>query len=204
MNIQTLDCLGLACPQPVLATKDALARMSSGETILVLVDNEAACGNISRFAESQGHTVKAEDKGGNRYHLLVTKGEGEAAAAGEPEIVCDLPERRAAVVYIGSDTMGRGDDDLGRKLMKIYLDTLSHFAKEISHLILVNAGVKLAVEGSAALDHIRDLADMGVEILSCGTCLDHFGIKEKLGAGVVSNMYTILEVKSKAGRILSP
>jgi selenium metabolism protein YedF len=178
--------------------------MTSGETILVLVDNEAACKNISRFAESQGHPVKAEDKGGDRYHLLVTKGEGKAPAAGEAEIVCDLPDRRATVVYIGSDTMGRGDDDLGRKLMKVYLDTLSHFAREISHLIFVNSGVKLAVEGSPALDHLRDLADMGVEILSCGACLDHFGLKEKLAAGVVSNMYAILEVKLRAGRILSP
>jgi intracellular sulfur oxidation DsrE/DsrF family protein len=88
--------------------------------------------------------------------------------------------------------------------MKVYLDTLSHFAREISHLIFVNSGVKLAVEGSPALDHLRDLADMGVEILSCGACLDHFGLKEKLAAGVVSNMYAILEVKLQAGRILSP
>lgn len=204
MSSQPLDCKGLACPQPVLQTKDALERLTAGDTILVIVDNEAAYNNVSRFAQSQGHTVQGEELGNSLYHLRITKGEGGAASGAEAEIACDLPQQRTTVVYIASDTMGRGDDVLGRKLMKVYLDTLSHFAKEISHVIFVNAGVKLAIAGSPALDHIRDLENMGVTVLSCGACLDHFSIKDQLAVGIVSNMYAILEVKLRAGRILSP
>lgn len=205
MNIQPLDCKGLACPQPVLQTKDALERLAAGASILVIVDNEAAYGNVSRFVQSQGHTVKGEALGGDLYHLQITKGQGNATPGTAPEIVCDdLPDQRTTVVYIAADTMGRGDEILGRKLMKVYLDTLSHFVKEISHVIFVNSGVTLAVHGSPALDHVRDLENMGVAVLSCGACLDHFGIKDQLAVGIVSNMYAILEVKLRAGRILCP
>ncbi len=100
--------------------------------------------------------------------------------------------------------MGRGDDDLGRVLMGMYFETLSHFARDISHIIFVNSGVKLAVAGSPALEELQSLEKMGVKVLSCGTCLNHFGVKEELKVGVLSNMFTILEVLAKAGKTLSP
>ncbi len=197
-----LDCKGLACPQPVLQTKDALEGMSVGEQVLVIVDNEGSCSNVRRFAESQGHQVSFEEKGGN-FHIRIRKGEGGSAFEA-PEIVCNTQQKKSTVVYISSETMGQGDDELGRILMKSYLDTLSHFANDISHIIFVNAGVKLAVEDSPLLDYIRELEKMGAEVLSCGTCLKHFGLMEKLAVGSVSNMYTILEVQTKASTILSP
>lgn len=112
--------------------------------------------------------------------------------------------RTQLVVYINAETMGRGDDELGRVIMGAYMETLAHFARDISHVIFVNSGVRLACEGSPVLDHLKDLADMDIEMLCCGTCLNHFNIKEKLQVGSVSNMFTILEIISKADKVLSP
>ena len=197
-----LDCKGLACPQPVIQTKEKLDALQAGEQLVVIVDNEGSCSNVSRFGESQGHTVSFQEKEG-KYHIHIKKG-AEEATQETPEIVCDTPQKKSIVVYVASETMGRGDDELGRILIHAYFESLSHFAKDITHIAFVNSGVKLAIEGSPVLDHIKEMEQMGIEILSCGTCLNHFGINEQLAVGQVSNMFTILDVQSKAGTILSP
>ena len=199
---KTIDCTGLACPQPVIQTKEALEAVQPGNELLVIVDNEGSSSNVQRFAESQGHTVSFEKKGDN-YHIDIIKGDVSSSKS-EPEIVCDTTQKQNIVVHVGSEFMGSGDDELGRILMSAYFETLMHFANKISHITLVNSGVKLAVEGSPVLEHIKELEQMGIEVLSCGTCLNHFGIKEKLAVGQVSNMFTILEAQSKAATIVSP
>jgi selenium metabolism protein YedF len=113
-------------------------------------------------------------------------------------------ESSGIVVYISSDEMGRGDAQLGRRLMATFLDTLSNFASAISHLVFVNAGVKLAVEGSPVLEQLQVLERGDITILCCGTCLNFFGIKDGLRAGTVSNMQAILETLTGAKKILSP
>ena len=108
------------------------------------------------------------------------------------------------VVYINSDKMGSGDDALGSKLMTIFLSTLADFVPEVSHIALVNSGVKLACKASPALENMQQLEGAGVEIISCGTCLDHYELKAELASGEVSNMFTILDAISKAGKVLTP
>ena len=88
--------------------------------------------------------------------------------------------------------------------MEAFLDTLSQFKGELSHAIFVNAGAKLAVEDSPVLEQLRQLEELGVQVLVCGTCLNHFGIKDRLAVGTISNMYAIIETLSKAGRIIRP
>ncbi len=107
-------------------------------------------------------------------------------------------------VYINSELMGKGDDELGKVLMGAYMETLTNFAGQITHIMLVNSGVKLACEGSAVLDLMKELEGMDIEILSCGTCLNFFDIKDSLSVGVVSNMFTIVDVLSRSDKILSP
>ena len=107
-------------------------------------------------------------------------------------------------VYINSLSMGRGDDQLGEKLMGVYLDTLSNFARDITHLILVNSGVKLACRGSDSLEQLKNLEGTGIKILSCGTCINHFNLKEELAAGKISNMVEIQEVLLNSKKILTP
>jgi selenium metabolism protein YedF len=188
---KTVDCRGLACPQPVISTKEALAGASG--PILVIVDNQGSCINVQRFAESQGARVYAEERGGE-FHLTIEPG----------CTACETALAKNIAVYVSSETMGRGDEELGSALMAAFLDTLSQFKGEISHAIFVNAGAKLAVEGSPVLEQLRLLEQTGVEVLVCGTCLNHFGIKDRLAVGSVSNMYAIIETLSKAGKIIRP
>lgn len=202
-NEKTIDCKGFACPQPVIQTKDTIETMEIGDQLVVIVDNEAASKNVRRFAESQGHSVQIEEKGNDIYDLKIQINENLSTSE-IPEIVCDEPQKKTIVVYISSEVMGQGDDTLGHILMEAYFETLSHFAKEITHIIFVNSGVKLAVEGSPVLEELQGLEKMGIEVLSCGTCLNHFGIQDKLKTGVVSNMFTILDTLFKAGKVLTP
>jgi selenium metabolism protein YedF len=195
----TVDCRGLACPQPVIDTKSALEQGSG--PLVVIVDSEASCTNVRRFAESQGARVGVEQRGGE-FHLTIEPGEGAPGGA-EPPVACSTATRNL-VVYVSSEGMGRGDEELGAVLMAAFLDTLSQFRDEISHVILVNAGAKLAVEGSPVLDQLGQLEELGVQVLVCGTCLDHFGIKDRLAVGSVSNMFAIIETLSRAGRIIRP
>jgi selenium metabolism protein YedF len=197
---KTLDCRGLACPQPVINTREALAGATG--PIVVIVDNEGSSTNVQRFAEGQGARVDVERRGDD-FQLTIDPGEG-APAADRATIVSDTPGARSTVVYVSSNGMGRGDDELGGILMAAFLDTLSQFKDEVSHLIFVNAGARLAVGGSPVLEQIRQLEEVGVEVLVCGTCLDHFGITDDLSVGRVSNMYEIIETLSAAGRIIRP
>jgi selenium metabolism protein YedF len=110
----------------------------------------------------------------------------------------------STVVYISSETLGRGDDQLGATLMAAFLDTLSQFKDRISHAIFINAGAKLIADGSPVLDQLRQLEQVGVQILACGTCVNHFDLKDKVAVGSISNMHAILEILSRAERIISP
>ena len=141
---------------------------------------------------------------GAEFHLTIEPGHHDTCGAEEPPIVCSRTAARNMVVYVSSEGMGRGDDELGAILMEAFLDTLSQFKGELSHAIFVNAGAKLAVEGSPVLEQVRQLEELGVQVLVCGTCLNHFGIKDKLAVGSVSNMYAIIETLSQAGRIIRP
>lgn len=197
---RTVDCRGLDCPQPVIRTRAALAEAVS--PILVIVDNEGSSTNVRRFAESRGASVSVTRQGGE-FHLAISPGDGAPHAAAAA-IACDTAAAGGTVVYVSSEGMGNGDDGLGATLMAAFLDTLSHFRDRLSHAIFVNAGAKLAVEGSPVLEQIRQLEQMGVEVVVCGTCLNHFGISDKLAVGSVSNMYAIIDTLAAAGRIIRP
>ena len=199
---RTLDCRGLACPQPVLNTKYALQDASSA--LLVIVDNESSCTNVRRYAESQGARVSVAQQGKD-FVLTIQPGlERRASEAPPVACSCDTTNAKNLVVYVSSEGMGRGDEGLGANLMAAFLDTLSQFSGEISHAIFVNAAAKLAVEDSPVLEQVRQLEQVGAQVLVCGTCLNHFGIKDKLAVGSVSNMYAIIETLARAGRIIRP
>lgn len=107
------------------------------------------------------------------------------------------------VIYINSEQMGSGDDGLGAQLMGTFLSTLGDFVKDISHILLVNSGVKLVCEGSDKLETMVMLEEAGVEILSCGTCINHFNLKDKIKAGKISNMFSIIDLMGKTGKVIT-
>jgi selenium metabolism protein YedF len=195
---RTVDCRGQACPQPVISAKEALSGVTT--PLLVIVDNEGSCTNVTRFAESQGAAVSVEKRDGD-YHITITPGE-EGEVKGAPSVVCQ--DAGGTVVLVGSETMGRGDDELGSILMAAFLDTLSQFQGEITHVVFVNSGARLAVHGSPVLDQIRQLEQTGARVLVCGTCLKHFGLTDDLAVGSVSNMYAIIETLTRAMRVIRP
>jgi selenium metabolism protein YedF len=196
-----IDCRGKACPEPVILTKDALAHIKEGE-LTILVDNPSSSENVERFAQSQRCLVKVERRGQD-FLLHIQKGEAiepsdEEASVRENE----KPEK--VVVYINSHLLGIGDEALGSFLMKAFLKTLMDLETKPYRLILINSGVQLASEGSKVLEMLKGLSEKGVEIVSCGTCIDFYGLKDKMEVGVVSNMYDIIQSLLKADRLIKP
>ncbi|MCP4901666.1 MAG: sulfurtransferase-like selenium metabolism protein YedF [bacterium] len=195
-----VDCRGLTCPQPLINTKEALA-VTTG-ALLVKVDNMNSATNVRRYAEGQGAIVEVEQKGDD-FHLSIEPA-GDTLNADELPIGCPSEVGESVVAFIASEGMVSGDDGLGAVLMEAFLDTLSQASGTVTHAIFVNAGAKLTIEGSPILDQLCQLEEAGVEVLVCSTCLNHYGITDKLIAGSVSNMYEIIEILSAAGRIIRP
>jgi selenium metabolism protein YedF len=198
--MEKIDCRGLACPQPVLETRKALEEPET-EEILVLLDNQSSKENVRRFAESQGHQVNVlEDKG--VFEVKIKKAKGKSASQeGKTESIQCLTSADL-VLSIDTDSLGRGSEELGKILMRSFLQTLEQSEAPPQKIILMNSGVKLACEGSEVLEDLQEFAAKGTEILSCGTCLDYFGIKKKLMVGKVSNMYEILNSLTQVGKVI--
>lgn len=193
-----VDCRGLACPQPVIQTKKAMAE---GETVTTIVDNDTAKMNVSRMAGKEGYAVEVEEKDDGIYlHLSKAGALPEQTTAPSPPT-----EGRVGptVLLIPSEGMGRGDDELGGILIRSFLHTLNEVEPLPDTIVFVNAGVKLAVEGSLVLEDLQVLEQRGVEILACGTCLGHFGLKENIAIGEISNMNSIAETLLGAGKVVA-
>lgn len=197
--MKQLDCRGLACPQPVLNTKDALEE--SPDAILgVLVDNPAARDNVTRFAKSQGYHVAVT---GDEAEFLLTLSKDRPIPS--PPVLSTKPTTSPRlVVKISNQYMGSGSDDLGRILMKAFIKSVSEATLKPSAVVFYNSGVYLSCEGSEHLEALKHLESVGVQIFSCGTCLDFFGIKDRLAVGVVTNMFEIIETLSGADRVVAP
>jgi len=190
-----IDCRGKACPQPVIMTKDALAKMKEGE-LTIIVDNLSSSDNVKRFAQNQGCSVDVEKRGQDFYlHIQKVNLNDEGKSSQKKEKV---------VVYINSHLLGIGDEALGSFLMKAFLKTLLDLERKPDLLILINSGVQLASEDSKVLETLKALSEKGVEIVSCGTCIDFYGLKDKMGVGAVSNMYDIIQSLFEVDRVIRP
>jgi tRNA 2-thiouridine synthesizing protein A len=194
-----LDLTGLACPLPVVRTKEALED-ESGQGLIVMVDNIAARDNVTRFAESRGCKVEVSAAGGC-YHLAIQPPAGGVAESCISPL--SAPAKLGTVVVFASDRMGEGDPELGAVLMRAFGQTLVQMETP-GKLLFYNRGVFLTLNDSPILAELKGLEEMGVELLVCGTCLDFYKVRERLAAGKVSNMFSILESQMQAGRIIRP
>ncbi len=198
-----IDVRGLPCPRPVISTKKALEEIKEG-TITVLVDNPESKENVRRFAISQGCEAKVEEKE-DIFYLKITKGRsGEK----EKELVAEAEKEsdktmNADVVCITTDRFGTGSEELGEILMKAFLNTLWDYQPRPARLLFINSGVMLTTEGSDVLETLELLEKEGVEIFSCGTCLAHYGIKDKLRIGKITNMYEMVDALLTAGKVVN-
>jgi selenium metabolism protein YedF len=195
-----LDCRGLACPAPVLQTKQKIEKENFSE-INVIVDNQAAKENVSRFLGTQKFDVSVEQKGTDFY---ITGKRGTGATPSQPSAAPQSDsEKKKIMVMIATDRMGRGDDDLGSKLLFNFLKTLKEMGPELWRLVFVNNGVKMPIEGSEALPVLKELEGEGVTILVCGTCLNHFNLLEKKKVGETTNMLDIVTAMQLADSVIN-
>ncbi|MBO7251412.1 MAG: sulfurtransferase-like selenium metabolism protein YedF [Oscillospiraceae bacterium] len=199
-----IDCRGMACPLPVVNAKKAVEELSAGDVLTIQVDNEIAVQNLSRFAEHKGFGVSAEKKAEKEYAVLMTIN-GAVAEAKEEEVACAMDSRRKGMlVVLSANTMGTGDAKLGISLMKAFVFALTKQDQLPDTILCYNTGAYLTCEGADTLEDMKLLESEGVTILTCGTCLDFYGLKDKLAVGSVTNMYDIVERMENAAQIIKP
>ena len=204
-----VDAMGDQCPIPVIKTKKALKEITETTLVEVHVDNEIAVQNLSKMAKQKNLEYKCE-KLEEQHYIIKINAEAEGvsvqqkAPAENDKEIC-YPDRKSnTVVVLSSNQMGNGSEELGQILMKGFIFALTELDELPSTVLLYNSGVKLSTEGSNSIEDLKTLQAQGVEILSCGTCLNYYDLTEKLQVGDVTNMYFILEKMAQADKIIRP
>lgn len=204
-----VDAMGDQCPIPVIKTKKALKEITETTLVEVHVDNEIAVQNLSKMAKQKNLEYKCE-KLEEQHYIIKINAEAEGvsiqqkAPTENDKEIC-YPDRKSnTVVVLSSNQMGNGSEELGQILMKGFIFALTELDELPSTVLLYNSGVKLSTEGSNSIEDLKTLQAQGVEILSCGTCLNYYDLTEKLQVGDVTNMYFILEKMAQADKIIRP
>lgn len=186
-----VNAIGLVCPVPVIMTKKALNSIEEGE-VSVLVDNETAKENLEKLAKEMGYSYVSSKKDEN-IQVVITK---------TLEIKEETKEEENIVVVIDSDEMGKGDRELGEVLIKGFVYSLTEMETLPKTIILYNKGVFLATKNENTIEDLKKLETMGVEVISCGTCVNYYGLQDSLKVGTLTNMYTILDRQMKAKKVV--
>lgn len=216
MIIKQIDARGKTCPLPVIEAKKALEAAEDGTKIEVLVDNEIAVQNLRKLAVQKKYPVTSQKIREGCYLVEMTRSEtdGNNVSHGSensvkismetPEDCSCMPVQGKMVVVLASDEMGHGDPVLGCVLMKGFIYALTEQQRLPDTILLYNGGARLSCEGSDSLEDLKKLEEQGTEILTCGTCLNHYGLTEKLAVGSVTNMYQIAETLTEAAKVVKP
>ena len=197
--MKEIDARGLACPAPVLQTKAALQEENLN-SVRVVVDNAASQQNVQRFLEFQGFQTALEQNGAD--YLVVGTCGTEQQTQVQPSRGMGADAKKI-MVMCATDRIGFGDEELGLKLMVSFIKTLKEMGPELWRLVLVNNGVKLAIDGSEVLDDLKDFENNGLKILVCGTCLTHFGLLEAKKVGETTNMLDIVTAMQLADKVIN-
>ena len=201
--MKQIDERGNACPLPVVHTKKAFESMNGETKLVVLVDNEPAVQNVTRFAEGKNCEVKSEKISDNEFKIEIMV-ENYTPADEEEEIVCAPSAKDDFIIVVSSNEMGQGEKALGQTLIKAFLFAVTKQDKLPSKMLFYNSGAYLTCEGSDSLEDLKTLEAEGVEIYTCGTCLNFYEVTEKLAVGSITNMYDIVEMMEKAGKVIKP
>lgn len=201
-----VNAMGDTCPIPVVKTKEAIRQLGAdGGVVETLVDNDIAVQNLTKMANQKGYGVESEKLGENEYRVTMTVGVGADLPAESEETVCIVPTgQKNTVVVVAADHMGEGEGELGKNLLKAFLYALSQQESLPKTILFYNGGASLTCQGSLSLEDLKSMAERGVDILTCGTCLNFYGLTEKLAVGGVTNMYDIVEKQMAADLIVRP
>jgi selenium metabolism protein YedF len=204
--MKIIDTKGQLCPTPLIAAKKALKEAVTGESFVVITDNKTSFDNLSRFLKDNKADIKSTESGGV-WTLTVTKSSTELVHPNAEEYCASsIPHFQQGnyIVVISSDKMGEGDDELGHLLMVNYIKALKDLDKLPGKIVFYNNGVKLATKSSPAIENLRDLEKMGVELMLCSTCINYYCLDTVVGVGVVSNMYSIAEAMATSDKVIKP
>ena len=208
-----VNALGDACPIPVVKTKKAIKELDGAGTVETLVDNEIAVQNLTKMANQKGYGVKSEKIADDQF-CVTMQISADAAASKEADTsgkeseeecpVAPSGHRKNIVVAVTASVMGTGNDELGAVLIKGFLYALTQQDDLPKTILFYNGGAALTCEGSASIEDLKSLEALGVEILTCGTCLNYYKLSDKLVVGGVTNMYEIVERLTKADLVVRP
>lgn len=208
--IKIVDARGMQCPLPVIETKKVLKGLSNG-IVEVLVDNEIAVQNLSKMAKQMQLKYSSEKLNEDNFTIRIELSDElreiqTQTDNTESTVESCFPDIREdnTICVLSSSHMGEGDEQLGKTLMKGFIYALTELEKLPKKIILYNGGAKLPVEGSDSLEDLKLLEAQGVEILTCGACLNFYGLTDKLSVGSVTNMYAIAEMLMDANKIIKP
>jgi selenium metabolism protein YedF len=204
--MRIIDTKGQLCPAPLISAKKALKETISGESFILLTDNQTSFDNLSRFLKDNKTDFHVSESEGI-WSLKVTRTDGNVnQMRAEEYCTSNIShfQKGDFIVVISSDKMGEGDDQLGHLLIANFIKALKDLDKLPHKIVFYNSGVRLVTVNSSVIDQLRDLEKMGVELILCSTCIDHYSLGSVLGAGTISNMYTIAEVMASARNIVRP
>lgn len=199
MMERKLDCKGLACPEPVIRCRALLTE--NPQTVEVLVDNPSALENVSRFLERNGYETTSSQLCANEWRIHA---HNINAAAPISKATPNKATSGKTLVLLTTETIGRGDDGLGAKLMATFLANLPELGDSLWRIILLNGAVRLSAQDGEALKQLKTLESNGVSILVCGTCLTHYGLLEKKQVGVTTNMMDVISSMAFAQKVIRP
>ncbi|MEF9946312.1 MAG: sulfurtransferase-like selenium metabolism protein YedF [Lachnospiraceae bacterium] len=193
----TVNAVGDQCPIPVIKTKKAMEALAGPDIIEVLVDNEIAVQNVSKMASGGGATKISTEKISDKEFKVIIEMSGSMEETAEHS-------GENMVVVIASDLMGSGNDELGKVLMKGFIFAVTQLSQLPKTILFYNGGATLTAEGSDSIEDLKNMEAQGVEILTCGTCLNYYNLSDKLQVGAVTNMYSIVEKMAAADKIVRP
>lgn len=216
-----VNAIGDTCPIPVIKTKNAIKQMNGEGVVEVMVDNEIAVQNLTKMAKQKQYACRSEKLSEEEYRVVITVTKGGQEDGGKtdapaavtfpapsetPDADACIPDgrKKKKIVVIRSGKMGEGNDELGAVLMKGFIYALTELEELPETILLYNGGAPLSCEDSDSLEDLKTLEAQGVEIMTCGTCLNYYGLTDKLAVGTVTNMYAIAEKMSEADTIICP
>ena len=202
-----IDALGDVCPVPVVKTRKAVLELGGAGEIEIRVDNETAVENLGKLAAQKGYEIESVKEAEKVYRVEIRVSDEaykKTAKDAEEPVECGVDGKKRIVVAVSSDKMGEGSDELGKVLIKGFIFALSEQETKPDVMLFYNGGARLTCAGSDSLEDLKNLEESGVKIMTCGTCLNHYGIADDLGVGSITNMYVIAETLSKADLVIKP
>jgi selenium metabolism protein YedF len=201
--MKIIDCKGLVCPMPLIETKKKIKESALGEEIQVEVDNETSFNNLSHFLTDNGLTFEYK-KEASVYQIRFILNKLQSNTSSQVTDIKPKSNIGNFIIVLSSNFMGSGNDDLGKLLLKGFINSIDQIESLPKEIICYNSGVMLAVKGCDTAQSLKKLEELGVKISLCGTCVDFYGLKENTEIGSITNMLYIAGVLAGDIKIVKP